>query len=147
MALDSEYYVVRTAILPEIFRKTILAKELLQQQKVTTINDAVHKVGMSRSVFYKYKDHIFPFHEFNRGRIVTIGMTLEDRPGVLSSVLDRVARAGGNILTINQSIPIHGTANLTVSVRTANLRGGTEGLMRALAKTDGVQEVETLAQE
>ncbi|HEY3314774.1 MAG TPA: ACT domain-containing protein [Bacillota bacterium] len=147
MGLDTDYYVIKTAVLPEILRKTIMAKELLQQQKVATVNDAVQKVGMSRSVFYKYRDHIFPFYEFNRGRIVTLGLTLEDRPGVLSSLLDRIARAGGNILTINQNIPIHGTANLTLSVRTANLRGGPEGLFRGLEKSDGVQKVEILAQE
>ena len=37
---------------------------------------------------------------------------------MLSAVLNSVAAAGANILTINQNIPINGIANVTISVET-----------------------------
>ena len=38
--------------------------------------------------------------------IVTFYMTMEDVPGVLSSVINHLAEYGANILTINQNIPL-----------------------------------------
>ena len=66
------FYIVREEIMPEIFLKTIKAKELLKNGKVKTVNEATEAVGMSRSAFYKYKDYIFPFYEASMGKIVTI---------------------------------------------------------------------------
>ena len=41
---------------------------------------------------------------------------MDDEPGLLSVVLQTIARFHGNILTIHQSIPINGVATLTLSV-------------------------------
>lgn len=53
------YYLVREDILPESVLKTLEAKLLLAQGEVKTVHEAVDKVGLSRSAFYKYKDGIF----------------------------------------------------------------------------------------
>lgn len=147
MERDSELYVIKAAALPESLRKTVQAKDLLQQQKAATVNEAVRRVGLSRSVFYKYRDSIFPFHERSRGKTITLGLVLADKPGVLSGVLESVARAGGNVLTINQDLPAHGTAKVSLSIRTGDLRTGIEALVRKLAMAAGVQQVQILAQE
>jgi len=147
MDRDSELYVIKATALPESLRKTVLAKELLQQRKATTVNEAVRQVGLSRSVFYKYRDSIFPLHEKTRGKTVTLGLVLEDKPGVLSGVLEVIARVGGNVLTINQDPPVHGTARVSVCIRTADMRVGVEALVRKLEKGFGVGQVGLLAQE
>lgn len=147
MDRDSNLYVIKAGALPDSLRKTVEAKELLRQQKAATVDEAVRRVGMSRSVFYKYRDSIFPFHEKSRGKTVTLGLVLVDRPGILSVVLEKVARAGGNVLTINQDLPADGTANVSISVRTAAMRASIEALVRKLGGTNGVQEVRILAQE
>ena len=72
--------------------------------------------NISRSSFYKYKDDIFPFHEETRGKTITFIIQMDDEPGLLSVVLQTIARFHGNILTIHQSIPINGVATLTLSV-------------------------------
>lgn len=53
------YYLVEADMLPEIFLKVMEAKELLQTGECSTVGDAVNRVGISRSAFYKYKglDH------------------------------------------------------------------------------------------
>ena len=50
------YYLVEAEMLPEIFLKVMEAKELLQTGECGTVGDAVNRVGISRSAFYKYKD-------------------------------------------------------------------------------------------
>lgn len=141
------YYIIKAEVLPEILKKTLKAKRLLKKGKAATINEAVKMAGMSRSAFYKYKDSIFPFFEVSRGKIITLSLTLEDQPGVLSNILDNVARAKGNILTINQNIPIQGIANVTISIRTAGMQESGEELIKSIQKIEGVQNVDILAQE
>lgn len=147
MSPFSNYFIVKADILPDIFKKTVKAKELLKKGEVSTVNDAVKKVGMSRSAFYKYRDYIFPFYEASQGKIITISLILEDIPGVLSNILNSIAKMKGNILTINQSIPIHDIANVTVQIRTAKMKKDIEELIGEIEKIDGVKKIEILAQE
>ena len=58
---ESKNYLVRANILPSGIYKTALAKELLARGQAKNINEAVRQVGLSRSVFYKYRDGISPF--------------------------------------------------------------------------------------
>ena len=62
--------------------------------------------GISRSAFYKYKDAIYLYDERMSENITTLYLTLEDRPGVLSLLLSELYRAGANIITVNQNIPV-----------------------------------------
>ena len=38
--------------------KTIKVKEILKRGEIKTINEAVEKMGLSRSAYYKYKDFV-----------------------------------------------------------------------------------------
>lgn len=146
MELNYEYYIIKSDILPEILKKTVKAKELLNRGIVNTVNDAAEEAGMSRSAYYKYKDHIFPFFEVSKNKIITISLLLEDKPGILSNILDHIAKAGGNILTINQNIPLSGIANVTVSIRTEGMDESVEKLVKNMGKIDGVKKIDILAQ-
>ena len=101
-----KYFVVRERAVPEVLLKVVEAKKLLDSGKVDTVQDAAERTGISRSSFYKYKDDIFPFHEETRGKTITFIIQMDDEPGLLSVVLQTIARFHGNILTIHQSIPI-----------------------------------------
>ncbi|HHW02959.1 MAG TPA: ACT domain-containing protein [Thermoanaerobacterales bacterium] len=141
------FYIIKDEILPDIVRKTVKAKELLKSGKVRTINEATERVGMSRSAFYKYKDFIFPLYEASLGKIITISLVLEHQPGVLSGILDEIARAHGNVLTINQNIPIQGLANVTISFETGGLIKNIEELIEDIQSKNGVQKVDIIARE
>ena len=56
MSEKSTFYLVREEILPEAIKKTIKVKEILKRGEIKTINEAVEKMGLSRSAYYKYKD-------------------------------------------------------------------------------------------
>ena len=141
-----DFFLVREEILPEAIKKTIKVKEMLKRGDARTINEAVAKMDLSRSAYYKYKDYVFPFYEASQDKIVTLTFLLEHKRGVLSSVLHRISIKSGNVLTINQGIPLQGMANATISIETANLSGHLEELLDELRDVDGVRRLEVLGQ-
>ena len=140
-----KFYLVDAAMLPEIFLKVMEAKELLQTGEASTVGDAVARVGISRSAFYKYKDSITAFQDLKRGKILTFHVLLRDQAGLLSSVLSVFAHCGTNILTINQSIPVSGCANITISAETAGMTVDMEEMMNRLLSSEGVIRAEIMA--
>lgn len=102
MSKAPNYYIVDAEALPEIFRKVVDARRMLDTGEAETVNQAVQLAGISRSAFYKYKDAVRPFQDMLHGRIVTFQIMLKDEPGILSHVLNLFAGSGANILTINQ---------------------------------------------
>ncbi len=140
-----KYYLVDSAMLPEVFVKVTAVKELLETGEVRTVADAVDRVGISRSAFYKYKDSVAPFRDMKRGAIVTFHAILKDKMGVLSALLAILAETGTNILTINQSIPANGAALVTISVLTEGMNVTTDELMERVKKLPGVIKFEVLA--
>lgn len=146
MSKNPQYYIVSAEILPEAILKTAYVKEILAKGEAETINQAVELVGLSRSAFYKYRDGIYPFHQEGKGKIVTINMILEHHSGILSGVLNTVASIQGNILTINQGLPLQGMANVTVSLETANMQVTMEDLIKKLLNSSGVLKAELVGQ-
>ncbi|WCK53630.1 ACT domain-containing protein [Aneurinibacillus sp. Ricciae_BoGa-3] len=136
---EEVFYLIRADILPESITKTIEAKKLLESGEAETVHEAVDKVGLSRSAYYKYKDGIFPFNSMMREMIITVSMNLEHRSGILSRVLSFVADRGGNVLTINQTIPLQGMANVALSIDTGNLQLPTSEFLDELQDLDGVK--------
>ena len=139
MKREEKFYLIRSDILPESIAKTIEAKKLLDSGEVDTVNEAVERVGLSRSAFYKYKDSISPFNAKKKKKIMTITFALEHRSGLLSKVLQFVADLGGNVLTINQTIPLQGIANITLSVDMANLKVPSTEFLEGLQEINGVR--------
>jgi chorismate mutase len=143
---QERYYLIREDILPEGVLKTVQAKELLARGEVKTIHDAVELVGLSRSAFYKYKDGIHSFSKLERNRIVTISMDLEHRAGILSRVLAMIANLQGNVLTIHQTIPLQGMANVVISVETSTMGESIRTLLDQLQAQDGVKRANIIGQ-
>lgn len=138
------FFLVQEDILPEAILKTIQAKEILMRREVATVNEAVEKVQVSRSAFYKYKDKVYTFYRWNRDQTVILEIMLEHRSGVLSTVLNNIAEVGGNIVTINQNIPQLGVALATVTLETANLKCDVEKMLDLLRNTIGVKTAKLL---
>ena len=145
MSKAPNYYIVDAEALPEIFRKVVDARRMLDTGEAETVNQAVQLAGISRSAFYKYKDAVRPFQDMLHGRIVTFQSMLKDEPGILSHVLNLFAGSGANILTINQGIPINGCAVVTVNAETSGLEGSLQELLARLNGAEGVLRGEILA--
>ena len=147
MQKTTDYYVVKQKAVPEVLLKVVEAKRLLDSGKAATIQDAVEKVDISRSSFYKYKDDIFAFHDNAQGTTITLAMSIEDEPGLLSDVLKIIADFGANILTIHQSIPINGVASLSISVQVLSTTGDVSRMLETMEEKSGVRNVKILAKE
>ncbi|HJD32299.1 MAG TPA: ACT domain-containing protein [Candidatus Eisenbergiella stercorigallinarum] len=147
MQKKSDYYVVKQKAIPEVLLKVVEAKKLLESGKAATIQDAVEKVDISRSSFYKYKDDIFPFHDNAQGTTITLSMSIDDEPGLLSDLLKVIADFGANILTIHQSIPINGVAALSISVQVLSSTTDVSRMLDAMEEEKGVRHVKILARE
>lgn len=147
MREDKKFYIVDKSVLPEIFLKVMDVKNLLESGREKTVQDAVSSVGISRSAFYKYRDAIFPLYENTRGKTVTFGVNLDDTKGVLSSVLNLIATAGANILTINQNIPINKIANVTITIETNAMDSDIGFLMNSVENIQGVISLNIIARE
>lgn len=113
---NQKYFLVREDVLTDAMQKTLQAKQLLQSGKVASIWDAVKEVDLSRSAYYKYRDAVFPFHSIVKERILTVFIQLLDQKGALAMLLEMVSEAKCNVLTIHQTIPIQGRANVTLSL-------------------------------
>jgi len=141
---DKKFYLIREDVLPEAMKKTLDVKEMLERGKAESIWDAVQKVDLSRSAYYKYRDTIFPFSTIVKERLVTLFFHLEDRSGTLSKLLSVVASSGCNVLTIHQTIPLQGRANVTLSLNTTEISTDIDELLSELRKLEFVEKVEVL---
>lgn len=142
---NQRYYLVREDVLTDAMQKTLEAKHLLQSGAVSSIWDAVKEVDLSRSAFYKYRDAVFPFHSIVRERILTIFIQLQDEKGTLARLLEIITVAHCNVLTIHQTIPIQGRANVTLSLDVTSMEIELDELMQQLKKLEFVESAEVIS--
>ncbi len=145
--MDDKYYIIDKKVLPAIFVKVVAAKKLLQQGKCKTVNEATTQVGISRAVYYKYRDYVSIFVEKDAQKIITINLLLLDEVGVLSEILQQLSSVGASILTINQNIPINDTAPVSISLTTESLSIEFEEMLNYLKNIKGVLRADVVAKE
>lgn len=143
----SKYFLVKKRAMPDVLLQVIEAKKLLESHKVDTVQEAVERVGISRSSYYKYKDDVFPFHDTTKGKTFTMVTQIEDEPGILAELLQIIADYKANILTIHQSIPVNGMATITFSVEVLPVTGDISAMIAQMEEKNGVQDVKIIARE
>lgn len=137
--MEKRFLMVQADVLPEVFLRVLKAKELLASGAAKNISAAVKQADLSRSAFYKYKDCIFDAE--NSREVVTIHATLLDETGALRQLLEAVSQAGASIVTINQSVPENGTAEVAVAIRTENMQISMEKMLARLRQQRTVVDV------
>ena len=147
MKEKTNYYVLKEKAVPDVLRRVVEAKRLLESGKAASVQEATERVDISRSSFYKYKEDIFPFHDNAKGRTITMVIQLDDEPGLLSAILKTIADSHANILTIHQSIPVNGIASLTLSVEILPDSADANRMMEQIEQQDGVHYLKILARE
>jgi ACT domain-containing protein len=141
------YLIVHKSILPDYFEKVLHTRRLLEGGEAKDVSQAVKMAGISRSTYYKYKDYIMEPSEMSEGRRAVISLMLNHAPGVLSALLSRISDAGGSVLTISQSLPVHDRAEVLISLDVAGMNMTMDNLMKEIAKTQGVEKYKLLAIE
>lgn len=145
--MNSQLLVIDKKVLPEVFEKVITAKRLLKDGKIKEVTEATKQAGISRSVYYKYKDYVFEFSETSEGRKIIFNMVVTHKQGVLSKVLNLVSEYNGNILTIDQGIPINNSAHVSITMDISSVSKDIQDILDEISKVDGVEKVEFIAME
>lgn len=147
MSESTEYYIVRARAVPEVLRGVARANQLLASGKVRTVNEAAELAGISRSSYYKFKDDIEEFHDSMSGMNITLFCEINDETGILASLLGLISGCNANILTIHQSIPINGVADLSISLQ---IRDNTEDISQMIRKIEalgGVRKIRIMGRD
>lgn len=140
---QSEYYLVDKKVLPSVFEGVIQAKELLANGLAANASQASKAAGISRSAFYKYKDYVFKYTE-SQANTVNLSAVLNDKAGVFSALTALLYKYGANIITVNQSMPVDGSAVVSITVRTDKLSVKIDTLLKNLREIDGVVSINSI---
>lgn len=142
-----DYLIVHKSILPDYYEKVVSARLLVESGEAKDVSDAVRRVGISRSTYYKYKDYVLEPSAVSEGRMAVISVMLSHEPGVLSTLLTKISDVGGSIVTITQSMPIREKAQVTLCLDISDVSGTLEDLMADISVTPGVEKPKILAVE
>lgn len=138
---NRQFYLVDFQILSEAIKKTIQTKELLKEGEAETINEAVKKTGISRSAYYKYKDHVVPALDMQDDAIVSLAITTVDDIAVCSRILRKIAKGKNRVVTLNRGLPVRKQTLISLSFETAETRGDIKKLITNIENMKGVKDV------
>lgn len=138
---NGEWVLVRADALPPIYTTVLQVKNDLSQNPLTSVSEATRRYGISRSAYYKYKDAVKPYYGNSAAAMMTVRVLLQDSPGVLSGLLSAFAKAGANVLTVDQQAPNDGCAAVTICIQADRLSLPTDLFAEQIARVPGVQRV------
>ena len=138
---NKEFYIVDKRILPKSIQNVIKVNDLISKTKISKYS-AIKKVGISRSTYYKYKDFIKPFYEGGDDRIYSLHLSIKDRVGILSEVLDAISKEKINMLTIVQNMPVDGVAKTTILLKmAATMAKKVDKIISKIGKIEGIIDI------
>lgn len=137
---ENQKLLVDSKVLPDVFKKVLKVKQSLSDGDETSASIACKKIGISRSAYYKYKDHIFTYDDTS-GKVFTLHAVLIDKAGILSAFMSVLYESGANILTVNQNIPSGKRAPVSVSFKVSNSDFSVSKLINQLSNINGVKSV------
>jgi chorismate mutase len=143
--MKDDFLLVKASLLPSSLPKVLLVREFLEKDSLS-VSEACKKAGISRSVYYKYKDQVYAVEE-NRAKKAILSLKVEDVPGVLSSSLALLSKEGANVLTISQDLPLHQIAYIHLMINVVSLRISMDELLEELREIDHVEKAEVLSYE
>lgn len=141
MTKEQQFYLVDFSILPEAIKKTIRVKEMLKSGSSGTINEAVHKVNMSRSGYYKYKDHVASADDDKEDRVVVLFIIMQDDMAVFGRILRRIAKEKQEVLSVNRTKISEKLYSSVITLKTKESAEDMESLYEALKETKGIQSL------
>ena len=145
--MSGSFMIVHKNILPDYYEKVIQARDMLKSKEVTTVTEAVQRVGISRNTYYKYKDYVFAYEGEQSMRKAIVSIILRDESGALSCVLSRISSHNASVLTISQAVPVSHSANVLLSLNISNMQEPVDVLIQDIKELDYVKNAHLEAVE
>lgn len=140
-----ECLLVSKDILPDYFDKVLEAKSLIENSGLS-VTEACEKENISRSTYYKYRDKVSLPNESAYKRAI-FNFKVDNTPGVLSALLNTVYYHKGNVLSINQEVPLHNTAYISVMIDIKDLNIQIDELINEFKKVPHIKKAELIDYE
>lgn len=144
---EKQFYLVDFQILPEAIKKTIRVKEMLKTDMSVTINHAIQTMGISRSAYYKYKNHVETSFEKPKEEAVVFFILMNNDFSLFGRVLRRITKESDEILTINRGLSFEKTVPVTIAFKTKKLPDEIEKLSYSIKKIKGIKEITYMEEE
>lgn len=145
--MKKQFYLVDFQILPTAIKKTIQVKEMLKNGEADTINAAVMKADISRSAYYKYKDHVAPASDDAAKDIMTLFLVMQNDPGINSKLFRRLGKEKVEIITMTKGIPVKKLTTMTLSVRITDMQISTHELIESIQQIKGIKKIYIAGEE
>lgn len=143
--MNNDFFLVHKDIVPDFYQAVLKAREEIEGQS-KPVSEVCRVYGISRSTYYKYKDKIFNVGD-DTGKKAIMAFRAENVKGVLSTLLNRIAEASANVLTINQDMPVRNLAHFTIVIDTKDMNIGLKELISILNAEPHIKNVELIAFE
>lgn len=145
--MQGKYLIVDKSLLPSYFEKVAEAKELLDDGLVRDVSEAVKKVGISRSTYYKYKSMIREISTVSMGRHAIISMMMSHKVGILSTVLSLISGYDFSIWTITQNPPVDAKANVVITLDLGEDADALDDMLKDISRVPGLSKVQLLGMD
>ena len=119
----------------------------LAEGEAPDISEAVRKVGISRSTYYKYKDYVMELSAKKTSKRAIISMQLRHETGVLEKLIRVIASHSYSIWTINQSPPVNNIATIMIALNMDDATCGLEQLILDMRETEGIKKANLIGVE
>lgn len=139
---EKQFYLVDFQVLPEAIKKTIRIKESLKNGRVKTINEALSAMNISRSAYYKYKDHVEPVTGAVKERSITYFIMMQNDFSLLNKIINKIMRKikkeNNDVLSINSGVAFGENVPTIISFKTKMTLADINLLAESIRRIKGI---------
>lgn len=135
---EKQFYLVDFQVLPEAIKKTIRIKESLKNGRVKTINEALSAMNISRSAYYKYKDHVEPVTGAVKERSITYFIMTQNDFSLLNKIMRKIKKENNDVLSINSGVAFGENVPTIISFKTKMTLADINLLAESIRRIKGI---------
>lgn len=134
---EKQFYLVDFQVLPEAIKKTIRIKESLKNGRVKTINEALSAMNISRSAYYKYKDHVEVTGAVKE-RSITYFIMMQNDFSLLNKIMRKIKKENNDVLSINSGVAFGENVPTIISFKTKMTLADINLLAESIRRIKGI---------
>lgn len=142
---EKQFYLVDFQVLPEAIKKTIRIKESLKNGRVKTINEALSAMNISRSAYYKYKDHVEPVTGAVKERSITYFIMMQNDFSLLNKIMRKIKKENkkenNDVLSINSGVAFGENVPTIISFKTKMTLADINLLAESIRRIKGIIQI------